>query len=120
MATKRTGAAHTRVLHDNEHIRRFHKLMDAFTSHNHWEVYTDFLQLAADCFLSDHTPEHPREKHFMEIQSKYRDKEPKYFGEMLGCVMQFMKETNRECLSEMWEEYAANANLGQFFTPWHL
>lgn len=120
MATKKTGAAYTRVLADNEHIREFHKYMDAFIGHNHWQVYTDFLQLAADCFIADHTPEHPREKHYMEIMQKYKDKEPGYFGRMLGCVMMYMQETNRECLSEMWEEYAANANLGQFFTPWSV
>ena len=120
MATKRTGAAHTRVLADNEHIRQFHKLVDAFTSHNHWQVYTDFLQLSADVFLSDQNPEHPREKHYMEIMQQYRGKEPGYFAQMLGCVMEYMRGTNRECLSAMWEEYAANANLGQFFTPWSL
>lgn len=120
MATKRTGAAHTRVLSNNEYIKQFHKLMDSFMSHNHWEVYTDFLQLAADCFMSDHTPEHPREKHYMDIMRKYRENEQRYFGEMLACVMSYMQMTNRECLSEMWEEYSANAALGQFFTPWHV
>jgi len=120
MATKRTGAAHTRVLADNEYIRQFHKLVDSFTSHNYWRVYTDFLQLTLDAFLSDHTPDHPREKHYMDIMRDYKGKEPRAFGEMLGCVMAYMQTTNRECLSEIWEEYAANANLGQFFTPWNI
>lgn len=117
---KKTGAVHTRVLSDNEYIKHFHKMMDAFTSHNHWQVYTDFLQLATDCFLSDRTPEHPREKHYMDIMQKYRGDAQKYFGEMLGCVMKYMSATHRECLSELWEEYAANAHLGQFFTPWSV
>ena len=120
MATKRTGAAHTRVLASNEHLRQFHKLIDAFTSHNHWQVYTDFLQLAADCFISDHTPEHPREQDYLEIMQRYRGNEPGYFRDMLFCVMAYMRDTNLECLSEMWEEYSANAALGQFFTPWHV
>lgn len=114
------GKAHTRVMANDEYIRQFHKLVDKFVGHNHWEIYTDFLQLAADAFLSDRTPEHPREKHYMEIMSKYKDEEPGYFGDMLGCVMCYMAQNNKEIISEMWENYASNAQLGQFFTPWHV
>lgn len=118
MATKHTGAIHTRVLSENKYIREFHEIVDSCIGRNHWQIYTDFLQVVMNSFLSDHTPDHPREKKYMEIIRQYKD--PKMFSELLKCVYAYMQENNRECLSEIWEEYASSANLGQFFTPWHL
>lgn len=117
---KRTGKVHTRVLVANSHIRQFHEIMDSFAGQDHWHVFTDFLQLTMDGFLSDQTADHPREKHYQEILQQYQERERANFPRLLNCVFGYMRETNQECLSEIWEEYAANANLGQFFTPWHL
>jgi type I restriction-modification system DNA methylase subunit len=120
MATKHTGAIHTRVLSQNQYIRKFHETVDSFIGRNHWQVYTDFLQLMMDSFLSDQTPDHPREKDYMDIVRQYKPHEPEKFTQMMNCIFAYMRETNRECISELWEEYASNSMIGQFFTPWHL
>lgn len=118
----RSGKIHTRVLAENPWIREFHKNMDRFAGFSPWNVYTDFLQLAICAFLSDRTPEHPREKLYLQILGKYKSSPgaPERFAEMLACVMMYMRETGLECLSDLWEEYAANEQLGQFFTPWSV
>ena len=118
------GAPHTRALYsESEHMREFHKLMDQ-QSHRwgHRDIYVDFLHLMMCCFLSDRTPEHPREKEYMAIEKKYHSDSGQMdrFAQMFALVMQYMKDTDRECLSELWEVYCANENLGQFFTPWHV
>ena len=107
----------TKVLDSSPYIKEFYKNLHGI-NRSPWQVYCDFLQLNIDAFISDHTPEHPREKDYMQIIESYRKEEAEKFSNMLGCVMQYMKETNKECLSEIWEGVAANSNLGQFFTPW--
>lgn len=82
-----------------------------------WEVLCDGLQLWVDAFLSDHTPEHPRERDYMSIIKKYSKKEAENFGHLLACVMGYMQITDEEFLANMWMEYAADAGKGQFFTP---
>ena len=94
----------------------FEKIVMSFTRAP-WEVYCDFLQLAIDAFLSDHTPEHPREKDYMKIIGKYSHDEAQKFGDMLGLVFMYMRDTGKEFLANMWMQLAANSNLGQFFTP---
>lgn len=82
-----------------------------------WEVLCDGLNLWVDAFLSDHTPEHPREKDYMQIIGKYSKQDAENFGHLLACVMAYMKSTDEEFLASMWMEYAADAGKGQFFTP---
>jgi hypothetical protein len=82
-----------------------------------WEVLCDGLNLLVDAFLSDHTPEHPREKDYMQIIGKYSKKDAENFGHLLACVMAYMQITDEEFLANMWMEYAADAGKGQFFTP---
>ena len=82
-----------------------------------WEVLCDGLNLWVDAFLSDHTPEHPREKDYMQIIGKYSKQDAENFGHLLACVMAYMKSTDEEFLANMWMEYAADAGKGQFFTP---
>lgn len=82
-----------------------------------WEVLCDGLNLWVDAFLSDHTPDHPREKDYMQIIGKYSRQDAENFGHLLACVMAYMKSTDEEFLANMWMEYAADAGKGQFFTP---
>lgn len=117
---KKIGKAHTRVLSDNEFVRQFHKTMDKFTSHGKWYVFTDFLRLATDMYLSDRSPDNPHELHYMQTIGKYSHAEAQLFGELLAYAVGYMRATNREIVSELWEEYASNEQLGQFFTPWSV
>ena len=82
-----------------------------------WEVLCDALQMWVDAFLSDRTPEHPREKDYMSLIKKYSKDEAMNFGHLLACVMGYMQVTDDEFLANMWMEYAADAGKGQFFTP---
>lgn len=99
-------------------ISLFGKLLARFYGHSLRMVYADFLQLAVCAFLSDHTAENPREKQYLQILDKYREKEQKEaFPAMLAEVTRYMQETGKECLSVLWEEIGANLNMDQFFTP---
>lgn len=99
-------------------ISDFGKLLTRFYGHSLRMVYADFLQLAVCAFLSDHTPEHPREQQYNQIMDKYREKDQKNaFPAMLASITRYMQETGRECLSILWEEIGANLNMEQFFTP---
>lgn len=116
---RRAGKPHTRALANHPAMAEFHKIMDKLAySRSHWEVFTDFLTLTTCCMLSDQTPEHPREKQYLEIVGRYDREGVKHFAVLLSLAMGYMADTNRECLSELWEVYAANGELGQFFTPW--
>lgn len=108
--------AKDKVLSPSEIKSEFEKIVMSFTRAP-WEVYCDFLQLAIDAFLSDHTPEHPREKDYMKIIGKYSHAEAQKFGDMLALVTKYMWETGEEFLANMWMKLAANSNMGQFFTP---
>ena len=106
------------ILHGEGWLKHFRKCMERFSgSHYKYDVFTDFIQAALDCFLSDHTPEHPREKQYMQIIGQYKKEEVNLFCDMLGCVTGYTFETGKECLGILWEEYAAKGQLGQFFTP---
>ena len=94
----------------------FHRTLQTFLR-SPWEVLCDGLQLWVDAFLSDRTPEHPREQDYMNIIKKYSKQEAEKFGHLLACVMGYMQVTDEEFLANMWMEYAADAGKGQFFTP---
>ena len=97
----------------------FHKAMDKLAySRSYWKVFTDFLTLTTCCMLSDRTDDHPREKQYREIVEGYGKLERQLFSELFLRMFDYMAATDRECLSELWEVYAANDELGQFFTPW--
>lgn len=100
-------------------IKEFYKILNSI-NRAHWEVFCDFLQLSIDAFISKSSPDHPREKDYLQILERYPREDAGKFADMLGCVMGFMQDTNTECLSEIWEVVAANGNLGQFFTPWNI
>lgn len=108
-----------KVLNEHPIIKKFYNLLNS-TSRSNWETYCDFLQLSIDSLISDFSAEHPREQDYMQILSRYNRDDAKRFPEMFGCIMAYMAETNSECLSQIWEGVAANANFGQFFTPWNI
>ena len=111
---RRLGAPHTRALANHPSMLAFHKAMDKLAySRSHWEVFVDFLTLTTCCMLSDQTSEHPREKQYLEIVGRYDREGVKHFATLLSLAMGYMADTNRECLSELWEVYAANGELGQ-------
>lgn len=100
-------------------ISNFGKTLTRFYGHSLRMVYADFLQLAVCSFLSDRTPDHPREKQYCQILEKYREREQKEaFPVMLAAIAEYMRDTGNECLSILWEEIGANLNMEQFFTPY--
>jgi len=110
-----------KTLHGDGWLEHFRKCMDEFAgTRRKYDVFTDFIELALDAFLSDHTPEHPNEKSYMHTISRYSRDEAMLFSDMLGCVIGYTCETGKECLGTLWEEYAASSQLGQFFTPQNI
>lgn len=103
---------------DNDHAKHFIRVIGQFREHAPWQVYTDFLRLATDAFLSDKSPDNPREQDYLQTMGKYSKADTHRFGLLLADVVAYMHETNNEILSELWERFAANKDLGQFFTPW--
>ena len=108
------------LLEANGHVKHFIKMIGQFREHAPWQVYTDFLRLAMDAFLSDRSPDDPREQDYLQTIRKYSKADAHRFGLLLADVVAYMHETNNEILSELWERFAANKDLGQFFTPWSL
>ena len=107
-------------VNENGWLKEFRRELSAFQMVSPRTAFLDFIHLALDAFLSDHTAEHPREKHYMSIIKNYSKQDANRFGDMLGCIIGHMQETGSECLAELWEEYASSSELGQFFTPKHV
>ena len=104
-------------VNENGWLKEFRRELSAFQMASPRTAFLDFIHLALDAFLSDHTPEHPREKHYMSIIKGYSKEDARRFGKLLACVVGYMQDTGAECLSVLWEEYASSSELGQFFTP---
>ncbi len=79
-------------------------------------VFEDWVGLMFFAFQRD-------DPHYLEIMGRYRNdgpmgqREADHFANALAELMGYMSSTNEEVLGPLYEEYAANHYVGQFFTP---
>lgn len=84
--------------------------------HSGYRVYEDWVGLMFYAFQRDDPP-------YLEIMGQYRNEGPvgqreaDHFANALAYLMEYMQATNEEALGPLFEEYASNHYMGQFFTP---
>ena len=84
-----------------------------------YKVYEDWIGLMFHAFQRD-------DAHYLEIMRQSRNdashgqREADYFAAATADALEYMAETNRECLGPLFEEFAASHYQGQFFTPWSV
>jgi Type I restriction-modification system methyltransferase subunit len=101
-------------------IKMFEKLA---YRHSLWEVYSDFLEMAALAISNSVDLIHygAREKRYLEIIKKYNKEEAEIFPKLLGELVQALTEKTSDVLGEIFMELElGNKWKGQFFTPYNL
>lgn len=99
------------------------KLFDQlFYKHPTWEVFSDFLELAALALSNsmDIRKYFEREEKYKFIMQKYTDKEKRIFPAILT-ELTFLLEAPGDYLGEIFMELDFGSKWqGQFFTPYHV
>lgn len=95
-------------------------------SHNKWQVYCDFLEMAAIAISNrcDYVHRDEREARYLQIAGEYSSEKLGRFCSMLACVIQacsLSEEEPKDFLGEIYHELEVhNKWKGQFFTPIHI
>ena len=106
-------------------IAEFIKAIQSFVGLNSYEVFSDFVELAA--LSTMHAFEITRQKELAEkintVQKKYKTKEIERLGEMLGMLIVAMEKYHKQgryvdILARVFMELGIHSKqTGQFFTP---
>ena len=106
-------------------IAEFIKAIQSFVGLNSYEVFSDFVELAA--LSTMHAFEITRQKELAEkintVQKKYKPKEIERLGEMLGMLIVAMEKYHKQgryvdILARVFMELGIHSKqTGQFFTP---
>lgn len=107
------------------HLVSVHKRIDSIAAmgFHHHDIVRDWIELMFCAFIARGDPESPYETEYLATLERYgRHKQAaaQEFALMLADLMRHMLENNLEGISGIWECFCANANTGQFFTPWSL
>lgn len=104
-----------------EWLSGIRKELDAISSYgyNPSKVFTDWIGLMFYAYLRD-------DPAYLKIMQDYRNEAPEgkreadCFAMAHAYLLEYMKNTNKEVLSQLYMEYASNTHIGQFFTPYNL
>lgn len=91
--------------------------------HNLWQVFRDFVALAALAFsvAADPSTAKEREEEYMRTIKGYTREELQAFSECLGSLTLAMEAEPQDFLGSLYMQLElGNAWKGQFFTPFHL
>lgn len=107
---------------NNPHYKNLVKLITKQGQrHGIWEVFTDFLEMAAISLSNavDHSPEREkRENQYLQTVKRYSKSEVQVFPEILGELILAMEEEPGDILGRVFGELGlGNKWAGQFFTP---
>jgi hypothetical protein len=98
-------------------------IRDLSHRHSTWQVFTDFLELAA-CSISnrfDLAQYDAREARYMEIIKRYSKEEATSLAETLADLILQIDREGQDVLGKTYHELELhNKWHGQFFTPYHL
>ncbi len=95
-------------------------------SRDKWQVYCDFLEIAAIAISNrwDCVHRNEREERYLQIAGEYSRDKLERFCTMLACVIQaciLSEEESKDFLGEIFHELELhNKWKGQFFTPIHI
>lgn len=105
------------------------RFMDEFSkltySRNGWEVWGDFVTMAA-CSISNSVDRSPkrdeREQQYLKIAARYSKDELECFCQMLAVTVEALEENpEQDFLGVLFQRLELNSHWhGQFFTPYHI
>lgn len=107
-----------------EHRKALIKLLrEASGRHNLWDVFNDFVTMAALAVANavDLRQRDEREAEYMRMVTRYEPRELALFPQMLAITTEALEAEPRDFLGEVFGELElGNAARGQFFTPSEL
>jgi hypothetical protein len=108
------------MLTNTQHIRAINKRIDTMGSMGFrpGQVFTNWVALMFWVFQHS-DPEYLKVMQpYQRANKSYPERRPTdLFAEMLAELLNHMRLTNEETLGALYQEHAANAEAGQFFTP---
>jgi len=102
-----------------EFINLFKKLCYKYSD---WQVWQDFIYMAAAALSQPCDFKEEREKEYLEIINKYDKSEQEIFPQMLAKIVRsFEQEQFADILGDLYMQLEmGNKWKGQFFTPYHI
>lgn len=101
--------------------KQFCKLVNSFYSHNNYDVFNDFLTMAAISLRQPFERSEGLEKEYLNLIGRYKPEEQAKFPELLGLVVAGLEAEHHDFLGAVFHELELhNVNLGQFFTPYSV
>lgn len=83
-----------------------------------FEVWRDFVTMAACALHNGFHKEDAREAEYLEIIGRYKPEDQKVFPELLAMLITQLEDSPRDVLGPLYMELEiANKDAGQFFTP---
>ena len=108
-------------VHQKEFLKHFEK---ACQRHNHWTVFSDFVEMAAISISNSVDKDHAesREKAYMDLAGKYNQKELECFGHMFAEIVEGLEAgPDQDFMGELFMSLdLGNEHRGQFFTPYNV
>ena len=113
------------VFHKGQERRReFYNLFKKLTGykHNDWQIWQDFIYMAAAALSQPCEFKQNREDEYMRIIAKYNKEEQQLFPQMLSEIVEaFEQEKYADILGDLYMQLEmGNKCKGQFFTPYHV
>ena len=110
-----------------EKIQEIIKMINAISGrHSVYDVFCDWVHCLAMSIQNSSTLKHDetwqmREKEYLDIMSKYDEKEQNSFYEMTARLIEAMEAGYADILGEIYMGCKmGSSHTGQFFTPFHL
>lgn len=113
----------TETMRDIQEIKKdFIKTIESLSRSRHkWQVWSDFVVMAALSLAQFGNFDEDREKQYMEVVGRYEPDEVKQIPKLLGMVTEALEIKYCDFLGEVFMELElGNKFKGQFFTPYHL
>lgn len=107
---------------DSDFKKRFKGHMSILQhSHHAWQVWQDFVEMAALSIMQSVEYSESREERYMQTVGRYTHDEAQVFPKMLACVVEALEAQYCDFLGEVFMEMElGNKWTGQFFTPYNL
>jgi type I restriction-modification system DNA methylase subunit len=106
----------------NQYGKDFIKILDNLRPSKHaYEVFNDWLIMAAASLYAPWKKDQAVEEEYMQIAKQYTGEELDKHGQLLAITVNALEETGQDFLGEVFTmAELANSRTGQFFTPYHI
>lgn len=96
-------------------------IRQASRRHHLWDVFRDFVEMAAISMRNAFERSPDLEKRYLDIAGKYERDELEKICHLLGITTMALEDRHGDFLGEVFQELdLANAATGQFFTPYDV